>query len=93
MHNQAHAETAPHQHLAHGITVIDTGYVRPGFDAAYLLVENGRAAFIDTGVNDSVPRLLQALVEELAGLADERALEDDFGGARRLGDSYPTGGY
>ena len=55
------------QHLPDGITVIDTGYVRPGFDAAYLLVQDGRAAFIDTGVNDSVPRLLQAL--DIAGLA------------------------
>ncbi len=54
------------RHLPDGITVIDTGYVRPGFDAAYLLVQDGRAAFIDTGVNDSVPRLLQGLA--LAGL-------------------------
>ena len=33
----------------------------PRFDAAYLIVEDGRAAFIDTGTNDSVPRLLAAL--------------------------------
>ena len=47
--------------LGHGVYAIDTGYVRPRFDAAYLVVEAGRAAFIDCGVNHGVPRLLQAL--------------------------------
>lgn len=50
----------------HGITAIETGYASPGYAAAYLLVSGGRAAFIDTGVNASVPRLLEALA--LAGL-------------------------
>jgi glyoxylase-like metal-dependent hydrolase (beta-lactamase superfamily II) len=49
------------QPLAHGIHVIDTGFHRAMFDASYLIVENGRAAFIDTGTNASVPRLLAAL--------------------------------
>lgn len=49
------------QRLNHGITVVDTGFVRPQFDASYLLVENGRAAFIDTGPNNAVPRLLAVL--------------------------------
>src|SRR5690606_41779746 len=44
-----------------GIVTIDTGYVRPAFCAAYLVVEEGRAAFIDTGTGQSVPRLLAAL--------------------------------
>lgn len=47
--------------LGHGIVVVDTGFVRPRFDASYLIVENGRAAFIDTGPNNAVPRLLTAL--------------------------------
>ena len=47
--------------LGHGIYAIDTGFQRPRFDAAYLIVENGRAAFIDTGTNHAVPRLLAAL--------------------------------
>ncbi|MBV8500402.1 MAG: MBL fold metallo-hydrolase [Paucibacter sp.] len=47
--------------LGHGVHAIDTGYVRPRFDAAYLIVEAGRAAFIDCGVNHGVTRLLQAL--------------------------------
>ena len=55
--------------LDHGIRVIDTGFHRPGFDAAYLIVEKGRAAFVDTGTNHAVPRLLAAL--DAAGLAPE----------------------
>jgi len=47
--------------LGGGVHAIDTGFHRPHFDAAYLIVENGRAAFIDTGTNFSVPRLLAAL--------------------------------
>jgi glyoxylase-like metal-dependent hydrolase (beta-lactamase superfamily II) len=45
----------------HGIHTIDTGFNRPHFDAAYLVVERGRAAFIDCGTNHSIPRLLDAL--------------------------------
>ena len=44
-----------------GIYAIDTGFTRPRFDAAYLIVEHGRAAFIDTGTNHAVPRHLEAL--------------------------------
>jgi len=55
--------------LDHGIHVIDTGFHRPRFDAAFLIVEKGRAAFVDTGTNHAVPRLLAAL--DAAGLAPE----------------------
>ncbi|WP_225540566.1 MBL fold metallo-hydrolase [Xanthomonas sp. XNM01] len=51
----------------YGITTIDTGYVRPRFDAAYLMVENGRAAFIDCGTNHTQVPLLAAL--EAQGLS------------------------
>lgn len=47
--------------MMHGIHTIDTGFVRPQFDAAYLVVEGGRGAFIDCGTNFSAPRLLAAL--------------------------------
>ena len=50
-----------------GIHTIDTGYVRPCFDGAYLVVENGRGAFADGGTNPSVDRLLAPLAP--AGLA------------------------
>lgn len=64
--NAAHA----HPHPAavdlteFGIVTVDTGFERPVFDAAYLIVEGGRAAFIDCGVNASVPRLLKALADQ-----------------------------
>lgn len=53
-------------HANEGIHTIDTGFVRPGFDAAYLIVERGRGVFIDCGTAFSVPRMLSAL--EPAGL-------------------------
>ncbi len=53
--------TSLFQRLDHGISVVDTGFVRPRFDASFLVVENGRAAFIETGINNGVPRLLAAL--------------------------------
>lgn len=52
-----------------GITAIDTGYVRPRFDAAHLVVRGGRAAFVDTGTTHSLPQLLGALTR--AGLDAE----------------------
>lgn len=49
------------ENLGGGVFAIDTGFQRPRFDAAYLLVHEGRAAFIDTGTNHAVPRHLAAL--------------------------------
>jgi glyoxylase-like metal-dependent hydrolase (beta-lactamase superfamily II) len=51
------------QSFAHGIHAIDTGFVRPGLAASYLVVRDGRAAFVDTGTPQSVPALLAALAE------------------------------
>ena len=55
------------QPLDHGIHAVDTGFHRDQFDAAYLLVHGGRAAFIDSGTNLAVPRLLDSL--QALGLA------------------------
>jgi glyoxylase-like metal-dependent hydrolase (beta-lactamase superfamily II) len=55
------------QSLGDGVHAIDTGFHRTEFDAAYLLVQEGRAAFIDTGTHLAAPRLLQAL--DALGLA------------------------
>ncbi len=55
--------------LGHGVWCIDTGFERDHFDAAYLVVDQGRAAFIDCGHNAAVPRLLGALGH--LGLAPE----------------------
>ncbi len=47
--------------LGHGVHAVDTAFHRDRFDAAYLIVHEGRAAFVDTGTNHAVPRLLAAL--------------------------------
>ncbi len=48
--------------FGHGIAAVDAFYHgRPGHSAIHLLVENGRAAVIDTGTNHSIPYLLEAL--------------------------------
>jgi len=45
-----------------GIHTIDTCYLgRPGFAAAYLIVDGDRAAFVDNNTNAAVPMLLAAL--------------------------------
>ncbi len=54
------------QDLGGGVHAIDTAFHRDHFDAAYLLLRGGRAAFIDTGTNFALPRLLAAL--ELLGV-------------------------
>ena len=47
--------------LDDGLWAIDTGFHRDRFDAAYLVADGGRAAFVDTGTAFAVPRLLAAL--------------------------------
>jgi len=56
--------------LNDGIFAVDTEYLRPLQDASHLIVENGRAAFVDTGTNDSVPLLLDALRQQDVEAAD-----------------------
>ncbi len=56
--------------LNDGITAIDTEYARPLQDASHLIVEGGRAAFVDTGTNDSVPLLVDALHQQDLDVAD-----------------------
>ena len=53
-----------------GITAIDTDYVRPGLAAAHLVVDSGRAAFVDTGTTLSLSNLLGALAEKNLAPAD-----------------------
>jgi glyoxylase-like metal-dependent hydrolase (beta-lactamase superfamily II) len=64
---------AQHPHttiLEHGVIAIDTEYARPLQDASHLIVEEGRGAFVDTGVNSSVPLLLAALQQSDLDPAD-----------------------
>lgn len=53
----------------HGVYAIDAEYLYSGHAAAHLIVDSGRAAFVDVGTNDSVPYLLAALAE--LGIARE----------------------
>ena len=50
--------------FGHGITAVDAEFLRPGMDASYLIIEDGRAAFVDAGTSHSVPNLLAALKEK-----------------------------
>jgi glyoxylase-like metal-dependent hydrolase (beta-lactamase superfamily II) len=84
------------QKLDHGISVIDTGFIRELFDASHLVIANGRAAYVDTGTNNSVPRLLAGL--EFHGL-DREAVDyvilthvhlDHAGGAGLLMQHLPN---
>lgn len=52
-----------------GIYAFDAGYVRHQLAAVHLIVDDGRAAFIDNGSNASLPRAERALAE--LGLAPE----------------------
>ncbi len=62
-----HAQTTA---LNDGIVAIDTEYARPLQDASHLIVEGGRAAFVDTGVNSSVPLLINALAQQNLDVGD-----------------------
>lgn len=44
-----------------GVYTVDTGHVRPRAVASYLIVDAGRAAFVDSGAHSSVPNLLDSL--------------------------------
>jgi glyoxylase-like metal-dependent hydrolase (beta-lactamase superfamily II) len=44
-----------------GIFLVDADYLRPGLAAIHLIVEQGRAALIDTGTSHSLPGVLAAL--------------------------------
>ena len=84
------------QPLGNGVHLIDTLYVRPGLAGAHLVVDSGRAAFVDTGPAPGVPRLLAALDE--LGIAREQVDYlflthvhlDHAGGAGQLMQALPN---
>jgi glyoxylase-like metal-dependent hydrolase (beta-lactamase superfamily II) len=55
MPTEAHTPAEPQ------IIAIDADYVRPQLAAIHLVIDHGRAAFVDTGTYRSVPRMLAAL--------------------------------
>lgn len=81
---------------AAGIYAVDTHYIRPGHDASHLILENGRAAFVDTGPASGIPHLLSALAR--LGVAPEQVDYvllthvhlDHAGGAGLLMQSLPN---
>ena len=48
-------------HYANGVSAIDSGYVRHRHAAIHIIVSGGRVALVDTGTNDSLPRVQAAL--------------------------------
>jgi glyoxylase-like metal-dependent hydrolase (beta-lactamase superfamily II) len=82
--------------LGSGVYLIDTLYVRPGLAASHLVVEDGHAAFVDTGAAPAAPRLLAALDE--LGIAREQVDYlflthvhlDHAGGAGQLMQALPN---
>lgn len=48
-------------HHDHGIITLDADYLRPGLAAIHLIIEQGHAAIVDTGTNQSVPVVLAEL--------------------------------
>ena len=50
----------PIQH-EHGIITLDADYLRPGLATIHLIIEQGHAAIVDTGTNQSVPSVLAEL--------------------------------
>lgn len=82
--------------LNDGIVAIDTEYTRPLQDASHLIIEQGRAAFVDTGVNSSVPLLIDALRQNNLDVADVDYVFlthihlDHAGGAGKLMNELPN---
>lgn len=78
------------------ITTIDCQYMSPMQVASYLLVDEGRAAFVDNNTNNAVPLLLKALEEQGLGPEDvEQAIVthihlDHAGGTGKLVEACPN---
>lgn len=79
-----------------GITCIDTMLLQPGRAACYLLVQDGCAAFIDTGTSHTVPFLLKTLeLKNIPRQAVEYVIPthvhlDHAGGAGMLMEQLPN---
>ncbi|HRD72097.1 MAG TPA: MBL fold metallo-hydrolase [Aquimonas sp.] len=77
------------------IHTIDTGFHRPHFDAAYLVVDEGVAALVDSGINASLPMVLATLAQRRLTVDDVRYLIlthvhlDHAGGAGQLMQCLP----
>ncbi|WDS35569.1 MBL fold metallo-hydrolase [Pseudoxanthomonas sp.] len=83
-------------HTIHTIHTVDTAFQREHFGAAYLVVENGRGAFIDCGTSHSMPLLMQAVQDagltpaEIDWVMPTHAHLDHAGGAGMLMQQLPN---
>ena len=46
-----------------GIIALDTQMMRPRMVSSHLILQNGKAAFVDVGASPSIPNLLKGLAE------------------------------
>jgi glyoxylase-like metal-dependent hydrolase (beta-lactamase superfamily II) len=80
----------------HGISAIDSLFHRPMLDAIHLVVEDGKAAIIDTATNHAVPLVLETLALKGISRADVEYLIlthvhlDHAGGAGLLMQQLPN---
>jgi glyoxylase-like metal-dependent hydrolase (beta-lactamase superfamily II) len=87
--------TTVYEQVSEGVIAVDTEYVRPRMDASHLIVDAGRAAFVDAGTSFSVPNLLKALaaqdldVEDVDYLVLTHIHLDHAGGAGQLAAALP----
>jgi glyoxylase-like metal-dependent hydrolase (beta-lactamase superfamily II) len=88
---------APHLiPLPAGITCIDTGLFRPRMAAAYLLQHKDKAAIVETGVTNTVPRVLNALrnrdvsFEDVLYVIPTHVHLDHAGGTGKLMQEFPN---
>jgi len=79
-----------YEDIGHGVSCIDSQYIRPGLASCYLIEQNGHAALIDVGTNYTVPLILELLeeknipIENVDYVIPTHVHLDHAGGAGRL---------
>lgn len=87
--------TAPPREIALGITLVDTGYLRPGTAAAYVVRGSRSAAVVETATTPCAPRILEALAaarvkpEDVSHVIVTHVHLDHAGGAGTLMRALP----
>lgn len=85
-----------YEDIGHGVSCIDSQYIRPGLASCYLIEQNGHAALIDVGTNYTVPLILELLeeknipIENVDYVIPTHVHLDHAGGAGRLMELAPN---